>query len=267
MFRSVFLKTVYDKRWFVFGWSLGVMAMLGFTAAFFPTFRDSGLDEIMKTIPPALKSMLGEMSEYGNFPGYVASAVYGLRAQMLFIPLAIILGYSLGVSDEASARLYQLLAQPISRRRVLLEKYAAGLVVLAVIVVLCALAVGTVAVFLNEPVPVELLSKISAMTMMFATAIYTLTYGLGKAFGRKSIALFVPLIWVMFSILSDAFSSQVDWLQGADYVSVLRYYSTSDLLHDPIDVINVAVLGGASLVVILAALIGFPARDLHEEVS
>ena len=267
MFRSVFLKTLFDRRWFMFGWSLGVMAMLGFTAAFFPTFRDSGLDEIMKTIPPALKSMLGEMSEYGNFPGYVASAVYGLRAQMLFIPLAIILGYSLGVSDEANGRLYQLLAQPISRRRVLLEKYAAGLVVMAVIITLCALAVGTVAVVLNESVPTELLAKISAMTMLFSTAIYTLTYGLGKAFGRKSVALFVPLVWVMFSVLSDAFSSQVDWMKNADYLSVLRYYNTGDLLHDPIDMMNVAALGGASLLVILVALIAFPARDLHEEVS
>lgn len=267
MFRSVFLKTLYDKRWFIFGWSVGVMAMLGFTAVFFPTFRDSGFEEIMNTIPPALKNMMGEMSEYGNFPGYVASAVYGLRAQMLFIPLAIILGYSLGISDEANGRLYQLLAQPISRRRILLEKYVAGLVVLFVIIAMCALAVGAVAVFVNEPVPVELLAKISAMTMLFSTAIYSLTYALGKAFGRKSIALFVPLAWVMFSVLSDAFSSQVDWLKNADYASFMRYYHTSELLRDPIDMVNVVVLVGVSLFFLLVAMVGFPARDLHEEVS
>ena len=265
MFSNVFLKTLYDKRWFLFGWGIGVMAMIGFTAAFFPTFRDSGLEKVLANIPPALKSMMGEMAEYTSFPGYVASAVFGLRAQLLFFPLAIILGLSLGISEESNKRIYQLLAQPISRLSVVIQKYLAGLFIIAIITILAAGAVAIVAPLVEESIPLDLLVKIVALTMLFAGAVFSVTFGLGMASGRKALALFVPLVWVMFSVLSDAFSSQVDWMKNVDYASLLRYYHTTDLIHNPIDTLHVAVLVGLMIIPVLLALIFFPNRDLHEE--
>mgnify|MGYP001001714755 CR=1 FL=1 len=264
MFANVFLKTIYEKRWFIFGWGLGAIGLLALTAAFFPTFRDSGLDKVMGSIPPALKNMMGELAEYTTFPGYVASAVFGLRAQMLFVPLAIILGISLGISEEANGRIYQLLAQPISRRSVLIQKFFAGLTISALVVAVSVVAVGAVAVLVNEPIPYELLGKIALMTTLFTWAVFSVTFGLGKAFGRKSIALFVPLVWVMFSVLSDAFSAQVDWLKNADYASLFRYYRTSALVHNPLDWTHIAVLIGIAIIPVLCALILFARRDLRE---
>lgn len=267
MFRSVFSKTFYDKRWFLFGWMLGAVGLFAFTAAFFPAFRDSGLDQIMKTIPPAMKSMLGNMAEMNTFAGYVGSAVFGLRAQLLFIPLAIILGLSLGVGEEARGKLYQLFAQPVSRASVAWQKYLAGLVIVTLIVGLGVASVGVTAALLGETVPYVLLGKICAMAVLFTAALFSVTYCLGIAFGRRSIALIIPIIWVLFSILSDALSGQVDWLRPVDYASLLHYFHTTDLVHQAINFKHIGALSAATVLPLLVALVVFQNRDLHEEVA
>lgn len=264
VFKSVFTKTLYDKRWFIVGWSLGVVGLLGFTAAFFPTFKDSGFDQLFQSIPTALKNMMGELADYGTFEGYTGSAVFGLRAQMLFVPLAIILGFSLGVSEEANRKMYQLLAQPISRQNVVLQKYIAGLVAITFICLVGSASVGMVAALIGEQVIYELLTKIFIMSTLFTSAIFSVTYGVGKMFGRKNITLMVPVIWVMFSIVSDAFSSQTDWLRQADFASVMHYFRTSELVHHAIEPTHMIVLGSIMVASIIVALITFPNRDLRE---
>lgn len=265
MFRNIFLKTLYDRRWFVVGWGAGVMAMFAFTAAFFPTFRDSGLGEVMKAVPPALQSLMGDLANYMTFEGYIGSAVFGLRAQMILVPLALILGILLGVSDEGTGRLHQLLAQPLSRRRIVLSKYFAGIVITGIISLLSIVSVGLVAPFVGEQVPYDLLGKIGLMTFLFTSAVFALTYGLGKAFGRRSLAVAIPIVWTIGSMLVDAFSSQADWMKNIEHLSLLRYYQTSSLSGNPIDPWHVAILLGVILIPLVIALILFPRRDIREE--
>ncbi len=265
MFSNLFMKTLYDKRWFLLGWMFGATALLALTAAFFPTIKESGIDQLFKSIPPAMKNMIGEVSDYSTFPGYLGSAVFGLRAQMLFVPMAIILGYGLSVTEEASGKLYQLLAQPISRRRVLLEKFIAGLFIQAVVIAVAVISTVVVGVIIDEQIPQEMLMRVYIMSTLFTWAVYAVTYGLGMITGRKSIALMLPLAWVMFSILSDAFSAQIDWLKDADYASILHYYRTSELIHNDINWANAVTLGILILAPILLALLVFPNRDLRED--
>lgn len=265
MLSNVFMKTLYDKRLFLLGWSLGVIALLALTAAFFPSMQSAALDQLFKAIPPSMKTMIGDLSDYSTFPGYLGSAVFGLRAQMLFVPMAIILGYSLSVTEESGGKLYQLLAQPISRLRVLLEKFFAGLFISAVVIAVSILSIVVVSLLINEPVPQEMLMRVYVMSVLFTWAVFALTYALGKATGRKSIALMIPVVWVMFSLLVDAFASQIEWLKNTEYASLFHYYRTAELVHNDINWANALTLVVVTVLPILIALLVFPNRDLRED--
>lgn len=267
MFRSVFSKTLYDKRWFTFGWVLGAIGLFAFTTAFFPSLRDSGVDQIMKAIPPAMKNMVGNMAEMNTFAGYVGSAVFGLRAQMLFIPLAIILGVSLGVSEESKGKLYQLLAQPVSRVHIAWQKFAAGVVIITTIISLGVASVWAVAPMIHEAIPTTLLVKIGLLSILFTTALFSVTYSLGVAFGRKTLALTLPVFWVLFSIVCDAFSGQIEWMKYPDYASILHYFHTFDLVRQALNLRHVAVLGAVAVIPFFLSLILFKQRNLREEAS
>ena len=263
MFKSLFLKTLYDKRWFFVGWSLGTVALLALTAAFYPAIADS-IGDLLSSIPPALASIVGDSTAYNTYVGYIGSAVYGSRAEMIFVPLAIILGLSLSVNEELSGRMYQLLAQPVSRAKIILQKWLAGFWLIVAIMTITLIAMVVVSIAIAETVPYSELIKVSLMSGLFTFMVFSLTFGMGIAFGRRSIAIIVPVVWVMGSLLLDSFATQIDWLKAVDWLSVHQYYSTATLIKEPIAVEDVLVLSGISLASFMLAVALFQRRDIRE---
>lgn len=263
MFKSLFLKTLYDKRWFFVGWSLGTVALLVLTAVFYPAIADS-IGDLLSSIPPALASIVGDSSAYSTYVGYIGSAVYGSRAEMVFVPLAIILGLSLSVNEELGGRLYQLLAQPVSRRKITVQKWLAGFWLITAVIGVTFIAMVVASLTIGETVPYSELAKISLMSVLFTFMVFSLTFGVGAAFGRRSIAIIVPVVWVMGSLLLDSFAAQVDWLKDVDWLSVHQYYSTATLVKEPIALEDILVLGGVSLLSLILATALFQRRDIRE---
>lgn len=263
MFSSLLLKTLYDKRWFVLGWGLGSIALLTLTAAFYPMVADS-IGDLLKSIPPSLSAILGETNAYSTYEGYMASAVFGVRAEMVFAPMAIILAIGLTLNEELSGRLFQLLAQPISRRSVAFQKWVAGIICIAIIILVLMLSLTLTSVLIGESVPYELLSEIGVMSFLFTAAIFSLTFGLAVAFGRRSLAIFIPVAWIMGSLVLDSLSAQVSQLKDVEWLSLLRYYDTGSLVRDTISIQHVAVLVGVSAVGLLLAITLFDLRDIRE---
>lgn len=263
MFKSLLLKTLYDKRWFLVGWAIGSIALLALTAAFYPVIADS-IGNLLQTIPPALSSLVGEAGAYDTYEGYLGSAVFGIRAEMVFVPLAIILALSLSVNEELSRKLYQLLAQPVSRLSIVLQKWFGGVCIIAVIMALVYGSLIVTSLVVGEAVPYMALAKMTLMSGIFTVALFSLTLSLAFAFGRRGIAIIVPIVWVMGSLLLDSFSAQIDWLKNVDWLSLHQYYNTATLSSNAIDVVSVAVLGGVTVIPLFMALVAFQLRDIRE---
>lgn len=263
MFRSVFLKTLYDKRWFIFGWTLGALALFNLTAVFYPAIADS-IDDLVKTIPPALQGVVGSVSAYQTYAGYMGSAVFGSQGIMYLVPLAIILGLSLGAGDESNRRLYQLLAQPISRWSVVLQKWLAGLVALFVIIAVLYSSLIIVSLLIGEVVPHQALLRISAMSYLYTATLFTLTYGVAVAWARRGLAIIITAGWAFGSLLIYTLASQVKWVKDIDWLSAMKYYDTPRFVGHAVELHDVAVLVAVCAVTMIVALICFSRRDIKE---
>jgi len=263
MFSSLFLKTLYDRRWFTFGWLLGAIALFVATAAFYPPIAKS-IDELVQSVPQSLQGVVGDAAAYKTYVGYIGNGAFGSQGMMYLVPLAIILGVLLGSSDESSRRLYQLLAQPISRMSVVWQKWFSAAVILAIISVVLYGALVLTSIAINEKVPYEAMARMVGMSWLFMLAIFTLTYGLVVAFARRSIAIALPIVWVFVSMLIFTLEPQVKWLKHIDWVSALTYYNTPRLVDHAIALKDVGVFVGVIIVCLALALIIFPRRDIRD---
>ena len=63
MFKNIFNKTLYTKRWMMIVWSLALMAFVVLTMLIFPTFKEVG--QSFNDVPDSLKSLLGDGNEIG----------------------------------------------------------------------------------------------------------------------------------------------------------------------------------------------------------
>lgn len=267
MMRSLFLKTLYDKRWFMLGWALGMGVLCWLTILFFPAFSEGdAFSKLSKELPEnlgALKGLIGDQEAFNTMGGYIAAQLYDIRLSLMMMITAIMLALSLGSGDEERGRLRTILATPMSRSRVIMEQWAASCIILTVMLIgaLAGILIGIIAI--NEQIPLKLLSQLSLMSFLFTMAIFTLTYGVAIAFGRRSWALTFGLLLTVSSFILSTFGAIVDWLKDWQPLSLLYYFSPKTIFHDGINWWHVTTLLALTVLFYAVANLGFRNRDVN----
>lgn len=265
MLRTVFGKTLFEKRWSTLVWALAIMLFSLLVVVLFPTFRDS-FGEALKDTPESLKSLLGEAADYQNINGYIDIQVIN---QMVFLTLimGVILGTSLLSGEESSGTLQTLLAQPISRSRVYAHKFAALGLLLAIAAL--GLFVGTVlaAVFIGEIGNLSLLRLAQATSMIWlVTYVFSaLAFCIGGISGRKGLSGIVAgfAAFALYMITTLAGTAEV--LKTINVLSPFKYFNTPSIMKFGIDSSNVVVL---TVLVVALGLLGwffFVRRDVYQK--
>jgi ABC-2 type transport system permease protein len=156
-----------------------------------------------------------------------------------------------------------LLANPISRRRLALEKAAAlaatvGLLTLAVFLVvwLGGLAVGL------EPGVGNLAAAVFALFLL-SSGFGALALGIGAATGRRGAAIGIAAAVALGGYLLQSLGPLVDALEPWTVLSPFAHYASGDRLRDGFDAGAVAILLGLGLLLVGTAAASFERRDLR----
>lgn len=264
MMHSVFLKTLYDRRWFVVGWTLGMMALAILMTSFFPAMRqDGGLDALVANMPAALQGMIGSLANLKSFDLYIASQLFDIRVPIIAGIMAIILGLGLSVREEETGELRTLLALSISRTKMLLETWLAMLVIMLVITGGLVAGVYLTMPFIDDAViDWQDMALLAGMTWLVMTAYGSLTYAAGRMTGNRGVAMLAGVLVCIGSFLLSTFSEAVDWLKPYEPWSLLHYFPAVDIVKDGILWPDVAILGGVTLISLIVAVLIFRRRDL-----
>lgn len=54
-------RLITSKKWWLFGWSLGIVSLITLTLGFYPSFRDQAdeFNEMVEKMPQGIKSLIG----------------------------------------------------------------------------------------------------------------------------------------------------------------------------------------------------------------
>ena len=122
---TVFRRFVIDRWRADAWWALGIVAMVVVNMAFYPGIKgDAELDKTVADLPPALKAMFGIDSgvSIASAAGYIQAQVFSSLMPILLLVLAVGLGSGAVGGSEEDGSLEFLLAQPVSRRTVLVAR-------------------------------------------------------------------------------------------------------------------------------------------------
>lgn len=264
MIRSVFVKTLYDKRGFMAGWSFALAAFAALMVVFFPAMhQDGALDGLAKSMPPAFQGLIGDLSNMTHFDTYIASQLFDIRLPLLAGIMALILGLGLSIGDEERGELRTLLSLPISRTKLLFQRWFAMVMILGV--VLTGLLIGLYASmpFVEGATiePSELLPLV-AMTGLMMMAFGTIPFAIGIASGKCAVANAIGITVVIGSFILSSFGSAVDWLEPYEKLSLLHYFPAVDIVKSGIEIVDVLVLSTIVATLLLVAFVLFRRRDV-----
>jgi ABC-2 type transport system permease protein len=263
MLNNTFLKTLYQKRWTLFGWCLVIIAMTMLTTMIFPTFRDT-FGTSLQEVPESMRAFFGDSDTYKTLAGFVDVQVI---SQMVFLTIimAVIMGVGLIAGDEQDKTLQSLLAQPIKRSTIFWQKYIALAVLIAIASLSIFVAVILSALLINESI--SWWSMLQATFGMFIITLLfgSLSYSLGAVTGKKGLSgsLIGMLAFVSYLITSLAVS--VDWLKNIDKNSPFHYFNTPDIsiIKYGLDIANISILLAIIIMSTTLGLIVFLRRDIN----
>jgi ABC-2 type transport system permease protein len=117
-----------DQRRSNLAWGAGIIAVMAVTAAFWPSIEGSAsLDEVIDDLPATLQSLIGAQAgvSLGSPAGYLNARLFATVLPALLMVYGISRGArALGGSEE-DGTLELILANPVSRTRVAVERVLA----------------------------------------------------------------------------------------------------------------------------------------------
>lgn len=263
MMRTLFGRTLYEKRWFIVGWSLvfGVMSTL--VLMFFPSFSEGGgFDEVAGSLPSQLQGLIGDPDVFKTIDGFISAQVYDVRMSLMIIIMTLVLALSLTIREEENGDFRTTTMTSLSRNRIVVEKFIAATIIITILNLVATTGIYIGIVSLSETAPHSLLWQLFALSCLFGVASFAIPYCVALATGRRAITMFIGLLVALGSYILSTFARSVDWLKDWDYVSLMHYYDTASLRQgsfDSLDVLVLSLIIAASLGISLAT---FRSRDI-----
>ena len=200
-----------DRRRWLSWWSVGVVGFVFMTVSFYPAIKDQPtFDDLFKNLPEGAKALVGATGLSLTSPaGYLHSQLFTSLLPIALLIFAIGTGARAIGGTEDDGTLEMLLANPVSRTRVVIERF---LSVMALTVVLGAVATASV---LALSAPFQLLEGISIPKLLAACAAAlclailhgSLAFALGCALGGRGLAIAIASAvavggYVLFGLIS-----------------------------------------------------------------
>jgi ABC-2 type transport system permease protein len=257
-----------DRRRSFVGWSVGALLLVLMTVVFYPTIRDQpSIADAVKNMPDALKATFGldDAVPLSSPAGYLQGRLFALTLPVALVILAISLGARAIGGSEEDGDLELLLAQPVTRTRVLAERgAAAALLVIALGLVFLVLLVVTAPPFgALDGVPLGLLGASFGGAVTLALAHGAIAFTAGAVTGRRSSAVSIGAGVAAAGYVLQGLLAAARAPDALRLASPWHWYLRTNMLVDGVDPLAFALPLVAVVVLTAVAVVAFGRRDLR----
>lgn len=266
MITSVFRATLWERRRSIVWWVIGMVSLAGLTVAFYPSIRSdtASFEALIDSIPEGLMSVFGmdDASALTTATGLVNSRLYSGIGPVILAVLGIGMGTAAIAGEEERGTLNLLMAQPVGRSRVIIDKTAAAVVLITAVVAAMFLTL----LILNPIVELEfsivnmLAANVSlgALTLVF----FGLALAIGAITGNRSLTVGIASGMTAAAFFINGLAPLVDELAWMQRLTPFYWLQEPNPLANGFHVGWLALMIVVSAVLVVIAIWGFERRDI-----
>jgi ABC-2 type transport system permease protein len=261
---SILLRSLHDQQKGLLWWCLGIAALMLVTVLLYPSVGAAPeMEALFEDMPPAIQVFVGEIGDITSPEGYLNSQLFALMIPLLFMIYCIGQGSGSIAGEEAAGTMDLLLANPVTRTQVVLEKFGAMLA--GGVVIGLATVVGLIAgaVIVDMDISLAALSEATLVSLLVGYLFGALALMLGCWTGRRSLSIGVSVGIGVVTYLLNGFALIVSWLEPYRYLSPFHYATSNDPLSNGLDPVDTLVLVVVTLVLLVGAVLTFERRDVQ----
>ncbi|WP_331234281.1 ABC transporter permease [Natronorarus salvus] len=242
--------------------AVGLSLYSAFIVWYFTVWEGAEIEDLFQEMPPAMIEAFG-IAELGTIEGFLGGQIYTFLWLLGLGTYFAYTGAGLVATDIERGRMDLLAVFPISRAKLLTEKFIALLVPLLVLNVVVGIVIYVLVIAIGESIDPARLFMVHALSIPYFLVCAAIGMILSVVVDRASIAErgaigLIFLLWLGESVVSG--TGDYDWLA---YLSPTHYYEPTPILIDgSYDPIHSLVLVGVFVVLFVAGIILFKRRDL-----
>ncbi len=226
---------------------------------------DQTLLDFTKQIPEELWAFVGAAGgDMSTAEGFYEAETFGLMAPIAVIVVTAVIGARGLAGEDQNRTMGLLLANPIKRSRVVLEKALAMVVYAIAVGVSTFLGVWLGSVLGGLGIDVGNIAATALLATLVGLVFGTLALALSAATGRVRVAIFGTVGAALVFHLVNSFASLNDNLAGWARVSPFSYYLNTHPLENGMDWGHGAILAGLTVVLVAVSVVLFQRRDLRQ---
>jgi ABC-2 type transport system permease protein len=263
MLDNLFWKTLRDQRWALLGWAIGLVLLSLYLGYIYPFVnRAAEMMKVLETLPPVIRNLLGKNRFMATPEGFFNLQPFSILLPLLFIVFAVARGSDATAGEEERGTLDLLLANPLRRRQVVVQKSlanGAALFLLAVVfwssMAVCTWLFG---IALNR----WRLAAAVFSCWLLGMAFYAFALACGCWRGKKKFSIGVSGGLAVVTYLVNAYAPMVESLRPYRIVSLFYYYNGNNVLGNGLLPAHSLMLSGWAFVFFWVAILAFNRRDL-----
>lgn len=259
---TILAKALRDRRRATIVWSIGLASLTALIFLYWPTVKSNPeLDRFLRGLPEGVRAITGRAS-FTTPAGYLNGELFSLMLPLLLLVVAIGMGARAIAGEEERGTLELLLSAPVTRRRVLLEKVAAGLVVLSVlgVVLFASLLVG--ARVADMDIGAGRLAAATLSVIALSLPFGALALALGCATGARGTAIGPTVAVAAAMYLLNSLAPLSATLKPYRVLSPFEWYGSEAVLASGARWGHLALLAATAVALTALAALLFERRDV-----
>jgi ABC-2 type transport system permease protein len=257
----VFRRTLRDRRRSLIGWLIGMALLTLFSVLLYPTVREANLDQVMQNLPEVMREMFS-LDQISTPAGYLNGRQFALTAPLLVMIFSIGWASDVTAGEEERHTMDILLAHPIPRTWLVLEKFAAVVAGVFAIQLVQFLSILLTGPMVDLDVPVDKVAAVVVAQGAMGVAFGALALALGCLTGVRGFSRGVTSAVAVASYLVSAFAPVVDWLQPVKQVSLFYQGQGYEPILNGWGPEHLLVTAGTAAALTMTALWFFQHRDV-----
>ncbi len=260
---SIWLKTMSEYQTLLLITSAVMFLIMG--ALIGPMYASIPAETLttFEQLPEQLMALFGG-GDMSTPEGWYTLETFGLMAPVAVILVTVVMGAGALAGEESRRTMGMLLANPISRSRIVFEK-AIPMVLFAIVVgfaTFAGVALGSLIADLG--MSFGNIAATATLQVLVGLVFGSLAFALSAGTGRTSISIYGAAGAALFFHLVNSFGALNDGIADLAWLTPFHYYLGNDPLNNGMDWVNAAVLAVVSVVLIGLSVVLFQRRDIRQ---
>lgn len=261
--RSIIKWTLWQRRWSMVWWSLGIISLVVLTLAFYPTIHDQAaqLNKSFGGLSDSTLALFGG-TDFFSPVGYLNSQLIYLMLPLLLAILGIGLGSSLIGREESDGTIELLLARPVPRSKLLVAKALAGGLNILVVTLIGSIVTVIMAEAVSLGIPIGNIAATCFACFMMVLSFSSLAFLLAATGRGRGAALGISVVYALGGYIIGSLASTVHWLKTPSLIFPYHYYDSANILRGTFNWSSIVFFAAFTAACILLAWISFRRRDI-----